>query len=308
MFMVADEEELVVTLPEGVALPDEEGESNEKLVRGRQTLYRDRLQEFFSDPENFSRLKRITDCGDPALYRIMLYFVRHFYRNMVLYTTPAYERKTHPKVRRVFVPHEEYDIAMRRYSKKFYNFEEAGAARIEVGPEGAAPVEISTARGVALMWFINFGFDDPFWDSFEAISAAFHRFSADKQRQYSSNYNKNKQQLRRQAEEEVRAYRVTQKLFAVPVPEEEQQEQQGGDGEEAVAAALAPSARPRSRRRGTKRRNTSNFSRPERAYIKEATKRLRGEQRAQARREKRRRKRKPRSTDQRPLMAIVTGE
>jgi hypothetical protein len=204
---------------------EEIGQEQFTNYRMFQENYRRKILEFFADSRTWLRLKRIHDLDHPKVFKLVAFFVMRYTKNDVVLSTRLDER-----ISRHYCIKDEYDNALKRYEKRFYDFEaRCGKGDlvykgllnppIEVFPPvtsgsssssssgnsissmmGTVPVRLPLAQLNALTWFIEFGFDAVFWSRVNDVIQKYEEFATDTRRRYTETHRRKNQQIRKEAE------------------------------------------------------------------------------------------------------------
>ena len=185
-----------------------------------QSNYRSKVRDFFHDVHNWNRLRRIHHLHTKKIYSVLVFFVVRYTKNRLHLSTRINET-----VSRHYCIRDEYENALKRYEKKFYDFgakigkgdliyEGEVNPGIEISPplvcmqadadmERAAAMIFPLAQINALAWLIEFGFDRVFWDHFKDVEREYHLFSTETRKRYTDTHKRKNRNLRREAEKEV---------------------------------------------------------------------------------------------------------
>ena len=165
----------------------------------RQSVFRASVATFFADRDNAAKLQRIAQLRDTGVYKLISHFVGAAFGELVQLRTGATVRLN-----------ETYRNTMANYKKRYFNIlSEEGKGEL-VWAGSANPV-VHTDAGVSeplprllvLKWLIHMGFDDRFWDRFDAIKAHHDATVAETKRRYTENHRRKNAIERRPIEEEI---------------------------------------------------------------------------------------------------------
>lgn len=183
--------------------------------KGAETLhymYRRKLSSFFADPENYKRLETFVYHKDTEeVYSIFLFFLVRVCESKFLHTIRSYDRKE--KRQTVYCPKDEYNRALRKYQKRFYNFEDK-AGQGDVFWKGVrnprflvaaknGPISLPIAKLIALYWAIDYGFDVVFWKRYDEVKEQYVNFVQKTKKRYTETHKNKKKRIREEEEEAV---------------------------------------------------------------------------------------------------------
>lgn len=158
------------------------------------------MQQFFAHDEAHERLMRFySDPSGAAIFPVVAYFVvRHG-------KTRTFHCKRFDGTLGTYCPADEYGCALRKFTKRYYDFTARGkaAARVAASPGRAGTPRAPVAQLNAMAWFIELGFDRHFWDRADAMAEAHRVLHAATKRQYSESHKRRRRALREAAEKEV---------------------------------------------------------------------------------------------------------
>lgn len=187
-----------------------------------QQRYRANMATFFATTSNYERLARIVYNRDDRIFSILLFFVIRYKTENIYPCQRTYD--TGPEVNKegkpvffFYRPKEEYGRALKKYKKKFYNFEDKVGSgplvwkgitnpKFHVSPDNG-PISLPLAKLISVYWVIQYGFDVVFWDNYDNILSNYETFTYKTKRRYTEAHKKKKQQIRAEIEEQVIAER-----------------------------------------------------------------------------------------------------
>ena len=189
-----------------------------------QRNYRRKVAHFFSDGNNYGRLSRIYTHEHPKIYALLVFFVVRYSKNRVFLST-----RVHEHLSRHYCIRDQYENALKRYEKKFYDFEaRAGKGELiyegVVNPAlnirsprdtamdmdmdmdvdgGANTVTLALAKLNAISWLIEYGFDTVLWDNYAEVLREYTEFSVVTRKRYTDTHKRKNRALRQEAEKEI---------------------------------------------------------------------------------------------------------
>lgn len=178
-----------------------------------QCSYRAKARTFFSDVENYKALERFVLHRDgDTVYSVFVYFIMRYSKGKLFPTRHADDRDAGP--RHVHCPYHDYTVAVNKYQKLFYNFEDkVGSGKLVWGnivnprvlacPEHG-PISLPLAKLVALQWAISLGFDELFWKDYDKYFNLYTKFSETTRARYVGTHKEKRRALRNEAEAIVR--------------------------------------------------------------------------------------------------------
>jgi hypothetical protein len=133
------------------------------------------VRRFFQKKDRMKRLKTIVDHEYSRIFELLHYFTVR-YGQVGLQTESGF-----------CSPKAAYDLAITNNTKRFFDFKERRTPNtILVQLEGGPLMPLGQL--VALMWFIQMGFDKVFWDRFEEVKRRFVQFSTSKKQSYTQTH------------------------------------------------------------------------------------------------------------------------
>lgn len=261
-----------------------------------QKKYREKVAKFFAQKENYDALTRIVLHRDgEEVFSVLLYFIVRHSKGKLYSTIRAADRGTDNW--HVYSPFDQYNSALKKYQKRFYNLEDKVGSgdlvwdnivnpRFLVAPQHGS-ISLPLAKLIGLYWVIDYGFDELLWRNYEGLKEKYKTFTEQTKRRYTENHKRKQKRVRAEVEAEIIDTREEEKKRIKREEEEQQQkavegqQQQEGDSEE----------KPRKRRRRRKlklesKRRPTRFTRKERRFIAERIRELNMKKLAIAREER----------------------
>jgi hypothetical protein len=187
-----------------------------------QKKYRRKTLDFFHNKGNYERLQEFIHHRDQRIFSILLFFIIRYKPNDLCYCQRTYETgpENNADGKPVFFfhrPKDEYTRALKKYKKRFYNFEDKVGTgdlvwenirnpRFLVSPENG-PISLPLAKVIALYWTIQYGFDTVFWEKYTNILTTYEAFTQKTKKRYTEAHKIKKQKLRSEIETQVIAER-----------------------------------------------------------------------------------------------------
>lgn len=196
--------------PTGLFDPIPEGRTTHSSL---QCSYRAKARTFFSNMENYEALSRFVFHRDgDTVYSVFVYFIMRYSKGKLFPTRHADDRDAGP--RHVHCPYHDYTIAVNKYQKLFYNFEDkVGTGKLVWGnivnprvlacPDHGA-ISLPLAKLVALQWAISLGFDELFWKDYDKYFRLYTKFTESTRARYVGTHKQKRRALRSEAEAIVR--------------------------------------------------------------------------------------------------------
>lgn len=167
----------------------------------RQDTYREVLNLFFSNLDNYQRLQRIIYKGDET-YAIIMYFITEYSKHRLFMSTQG-----------AVCPKTAYTNALKSHQKRFYNFD-SRKGRGDLWYNGIInPLVLASVKNgslslplprlVALRWFIQEDFDEIFWQHEHDIIIQYNEYTKAKKKKYTEAHKQKKKILRQQIEDNV---------------------------------------------------------------------------------------------------------
>lgn len=271
-----------------------------------QKKYREKVAKFFAQKENYDALSRIVLHRDgEEVSAVLLYFIMRHSKGKLYSTIRASDRGTDNW--HVYSPFDQYNNALKKYQKRFYNFEDKVGSgdlvwdnianpRFLVAPQHG-PISLPLAKLIALYWAIDYGFDELFWRNYEGLKEKYRAFMEQTKRRYTENHKRKQKRVRAEVEAEIIDDREEKKR-----KQQEEEERARKEEEERIATEGNSEEKPtRKRRRRRKlklesKRRPTRFTRKERRFIAERIRELNLKKLAIAREERAKKKKQRRKT------------
>lgn len=275
-----------------------------------QKKYREKVAKFFAKKENYDALTRIVLHRDgEEVFAVLLYFIVRHSKGKLYSTIRAADRGTDNW--HVYSPFDQYNNALKKYQKRFYNLEDKVGSgdlvwdnivnpRFLVAPQHGS-ISLPLAKLIGLYWVIDYGFDELLWRNYEGLKEKYKTFTEQTKRRYTENHKRKQKRVRAEVEAEIIDTREEEKKRKKREEEEaaaaaeeaakNQEGEEGGNNEE----------KPRKRRRRRKlklesKRRPTRFTRKERKFIAERIRELNLKKLAIAREQRANKKKQRRKT------------
>lgn len=192
------------------------------LADALQDRYKRKVELFFANIDNYRRLEKFVLHRHQKIFLVLQYFIIRYKPRCVYPCQPTYDNG--PKINALgnpvylfYRPKNEYTRALKKYKKKYFNFEDkVGAGNLVwnnltnpkflVSPENGN-ISLTLPKVNALYWTIQYGFDVVFWDNYDTINTSYEEYTAMTKRRYTEAHKKKKQIIRREMEALVIAER-----------------------------------------------------------------------------------------------------
>lgn len=165
--------------------------------------YKTLLDSFFSNKDNFDRLKKIERMRGEDVYPTIVHFVKNYENGRV--------RKNEDN-NFVCIP-DMYSKAITSHKKRYYDFCSVfGKGELVFNGKVNPYVCISNDNEqvvatlpclVAVWWFIRYGFDHIFWDEYDSVKKAYQEYTTAMKRQYSAAHKAYNSEIKKAAVERV---------------------------------------------------------------------------------------------------------
>lgn len=183
-------------------MSDEEQEQPRVVVSYVEKLYLSRVTTFFADGDANGASDRVdallgamdkqVTTGKGAA--TLVFFLMHFTKTTNLQVSHMDGAKA------LLCPADEYTRALRKYSKRYFDFLAADDGRVRATE---AHPRLSLAKANAVVWLVQLGLDTTFLESLDAVCEAHTAFLADKKEKYILAHRRKKQAMRDEVEKEV---------------------------------------------------------------------------------------------------------
>lgn len=176
-------------------------ESQKYTYKTRQMYYRDLILNFFSEKENFERLRRLTKTGVDISEKVTFFLSQEY----------NYVCEIQGRLTRL---HEFYRNVMSNYKKRYYNFLSEKNRNSDLIWQGECnpnikifDIEEPLPKLTALKWFISLDLDKRFWENFESVTDKFESHKLTVKTKYTENHKNKKKNARSLIEKEIIANR-----------------------------------------------------------------------------------------------------
>lgn len=198
------------------------GSSTQYSFKQLQEQYRATTSKFFSNMENYTRLRKIVYHRDERIFSILLFFVIRYKDHSLYLCQRSYNsgpevNDANKPVYSFYKPKDEYNRTLKKYKKRFYDFEsKVGSGdlfwdgirnpKFLVAPDNG-PISLPLAKMIACYWSIEHGFDTVFWDNYPSILEHYEIFTLKTKKKYTEAHKQKKKKMRSEIEEKVIAKR-----------------------------------------------------------------------------------------------------